>query len=266
MAVNSQVQIVRGTTEKAGAYVGKIGELVYDIDKKTVRALDGATAGGTVLAKEGIKLKTDTEALLKFNAAAEADHSADVSITIDKAALAAKLVSTKADNALSVTTGTGADGLLFVEKQDIDNLIATGEQAIYAKTEGTNKKLATNLKLVYTAATGMLGLYGGSAGTTKIDEVEVPTSLTLLKKVETVVDPSGKPAGTYMHFVFETQSGVDNEVYMSAADFDIYTGGDGIKMNATDDHKIEIDLATAGNQAKIDSGKLLVPTDYGTLD
>lgn len=285
MAVNSQVQILRGSTANASLYVGKIGELVYDIGKKTIRALDGATAGGTPLAKEEITFSTDSEALLLFNADASADLSTDIEITLDTAKvadkvadeiaddgdiakkIAASLVSSKADNGLSVASGTGEDGLLFVTKQEVDGMVATGEQLIYVKTEGTDKKLATNLKIEYTASTGKLAVYGGSAGTTKIGEVEIPTALTVLKKAETVVNPSGKPAGTYMHFVFETQSGTDNEVYLSANDFDIYTAGDGLKLNASDDHKIEASIASTGNQLKLnDSKEMIVPTDYGTLD
>lgn len=270
MAANSHVQILRGETSKAAVYTGYIGELVYDTDKKTVRVMDGTTAGGSVLAKEAIKLKTDTEALLKFNAAAEADHSADISVTVDKTALAAKLVSTKANNALAVASAAGEDNLLYVAAQDTDALIATGEKVIYAKTEGTTKKLATNLQFAYDNVTGKLTVKGGSDGTTQIAEMTIPTSLTLLKTAEVVTDPSGQPQGTYLHFVFATQAGTGHDtadVYVDVTSFiDVYTAGDGLQLNASDNHKFELKLASSGNQAKIDGGALLVPTDYGTLD
>lgn len=285
MAANSHVQILRGDSTKAGAYTGLIGELVYDTTKKTVRVMDGTTAGGSTLAKEAIKLKTDTDALLKFNAAAEADHAADISITLDTAAVADKivdeilddddiakklapgLVSSKTDNALSVASGSGEDGLLFVEALDAEDVVKSGDAILYVNSD---KKIATNMVFDYDKLTGKLTVKGGAAGTTLIKEMEIPTSLTLLKTAEVVTDPVGKDPGTYLHFVFATQAGTGHDtadVYIDVTEFiDVYTAGDGLKLNDSDDHKFELKLASSGNQAKIDSGALLVPTDYGTLD
>lgn len=284
MAIQSHIQILRGETSKAAAYSGFIGELVYDTGKKTVRAMDGTTTGGTILAKEGIKLKTDAEALLKFNTNAEADHSADISITLDTAKVADKvadeivddadiakklapaLVSSKTDNGLSVASGTGEDGLLFVTKMEASDLVGT-DAILFVDS---NDKIATNLQFDYDNTTGKFTVKGGSAGTTLIKEMTIPTSLTLLEKSEVVKNPGGTlPAGTYLKLTFNTQSGTDNIAYINVTDFvDVYTAGDGLTTEVGDDHKFKIFLALTGNQAKFDSvtKALIVPTDYGTLD
>lgn len=280
MAINSNVQILRGSTEKAAAYTGFVGELVYDSGKKTVRAMDGVTAGGSILAKEAIKLKTDTDALLKFNAAAEADHAADISITLDRAAvanavveemekdatipeaLAPLLVSAKEGNAIKIADGDSEDGLLYVEPQDVEALVKSDDAILSV----VNDKIQSTLAFSYTALDGKF-LVTGKDGAT-IYEGVIPTSLTLLKTAEVVTDPEGQPEGTYLHFVFTLQSGAESEVYVNVTSFiDVYTAGDGLKMSADDDHEFELNLAATGNQARIDdSGALLVPTDYGTLD
>jgi len=47
----TQVQIRRGTTAGHSSFTGAIAELTFDTDLKTIRAHDGTTAGGIVLAK-----------------------------------------------------------------------------------------------------------------------------------------------------------------------------------------------------------------------
>lgn len=264
-----QVQQIRGTTTSLSTFTGKPGVIAVDTTKKTLTVHDGATAGGTPLAKEAIKLKTDTDALLLFNGAAEADHGADIAITMDKAKvaevvadeivkdaelakkLAPELVSSDADNAVQV----GADGLLTVG-------VSASDKVVFKDNDG---KIATNLTGDYELATGKFTLKGGSAGSTEIFSVTIPTALTLLKTAELVVDPAGKPAGTYLHFVFDLQSGEESEVYIDVTTLiDIYTAGDGIDVTG---NEISAKLAATGNQISVDDdGALVVPTDYGTLD
>lgn len=50
--MSTQVQRRRGTTAQHSTFTGAVGELTVDTDKKTVVVHDGATAGGTPLAKE----------------------------------------------------------------------------------------------------------------------------------------------------------------------------------------------------------------------
>lgn len=49
--MSTQVQIRRGTTAGHASFTGAVAELTYDSDLKTVRAHDGSTAGGILLAK-----------------------------------------------------------------------------------------------------------------------------------------------------------------------------------------------------------------------
>lgn len=270
-AYEKQIQFLRGSSTACASYTGLAGQLLVDTTKKTLRVLDGTTAGGSVLVNEARKLKTDSENLLKFNAAAEADLSADVSVTVDKTALAAKLVSTKANNAIKIANATGEDNLLYADSFDIDALVGSDEKVLYVKNASGVKTLATNLQFDYDKLTGKLTVKGGSDGTTLIKEMEIPTSLTLLKTAEVVTDPAGQDPGTYLHFVFSTQAGAGHDtadVYVDVTDFiDVYTAGDGLQLNASDDHKFEVKIASAGNLLKLDSSKaLFVPTDFGTLD
>ena len=43
------LQLRRGTTAEADAWVGLVGELFVDVDNKNIRLSDGTTAGGTAL-------------------------------------------------------------------------------------------------------------------------------------------------------------------------------------------------------------------------
>lgn len=264
-----QVQQIRGTTSGLSTFTGKPGVIAVDTTKKTLTVHDGATAGGTPLAKEGIKLKTDTDALFQFNGADEATHASDITITADKAKfaeviaeeivkdgelakkLAPELISSDTDSLAKI----GADGLITVPVNNTDKVLFKDDDG----------KLSTNITGEYEVATGKFILKGGSAGTTEIFSVTIPTALTLLKTAELVVDPAGKPAGTYLHFVFDLQSGQESEVYINVTSLiDIYTAGDGIDVT---ENVISAKLAATGNQISVDdAGALVVPTDYGVLD
>lgn len=50
----------RGTTAQHAAFTGLLAELTVDTDKKTVVVHDGATAGGTPLAKENFPINAQT--------------------------------------------------------------------------------------------------------------------------------------------------------------------------------------------------------------
>ncbi len=50
--MSRQIQIRRGTAAEHENFTGAIGEITMDTTNKTIRVHDGATAGGTVLAKQ----------------------------------------------------------------------------------------------------------------------------------------------------------------------------------------------------------------------
>ena len=64
----TQVQIRRGTTAGHSSFTGAVAELTFDTDLKTVRAHDGSTAGGIVLAKSSdVVLKANITDLTTAN-------------------------------------------------------------------------------------------------------------------------------------------------------------------------------------------------------
>jgi len=63
----TQVQIRRGTTAGHSSFTGAVAELTFDTDLKTVRAHDGSTAGGIVLAKSSDVAAVASNVALKAN-------------------------------------------------------------------------------------------------------------------------------------------------------------------------------------------------------
>ena len=111
MARNTKapVQQYRGSTEQHLAYTGPVGELTVDIVKMTAVVQDGVTVGGHPLAKEARKVIGDGT-IVQVNGGAESTLAQDVTIGLSIAGLAPALVSTDANNGLSV----GSDGKLTV--------------------------------------------------------------------------------------------------------------------------------------------------------
>lgn len=54
-----RIRHIRGTTAEAAAYTGASGELVYDENLRTMRAMDGATPGGAMLERAPYKTVAD---------------------------------------------------------------------------------------------------------------------------------------------------------------------------------------------------------------
>lgn len=276
MAVN-QVQQIRGTTAQTASFTGNEGVISVDTTKKTLVVHDGVTAGGHPLAKESITFSTDSDALLKFNNNTSATLASNIAITMDKAKLTQavideikadddlvkdlvpELVSDDTDNALEISD---SDGKLFVKKQDASALIDADDKIL---STNSDKEIISTLGFSYAAATGKFTVTG--KGGAQVAELTIPSAVTSLKTAEVVVNPSGQPAGTYLHFVFATQSGTDSEMYINVTTLvDTYTAGNGLQLNATDNHKFELKLAATGNMASIDAnGALLVTSDFGDL-
>lgn len=111
------LQLRRGTTAQNDAFTGAEGEVTVDTEKKTLRVHDGATAGGTVLAKKSeipdITGKADKASLAPVATSGKyADLSGtptipDISGKADKASLAA-VATTGAYNDLTGKPTLGA--------------------------------------------------------------------------------------------------------------------------------------------------------------
>lgn len=173
------IQQFRGTTAQHAAYTGKIGELTVDTDKKVVVVQDGVTAGGVPMAREDRKIKGDTH--LKVNSGAEGTLASDLTLTVNMDSLATDLVSTDANNGLSV----GNDNKLFAKSPDASLIIRPSDKILH----DADGKIAADLSMTYHPYSGELKIIGHD-GVTEVATVTVPSSTSVLKGVELV---HGKP-------------------------------------------------------------------------
>lgn len=173
------IQQFRGTTAQHAAYTGKIGELTVDTDKKVVVVQDGVTAGGVPMAREDRKIKGDTH--LKVNGSTEGTLASDLTLTVNMDSLATDLVSTDANNGLSV----GNDNKLFAKSPDASLIIRPSDKILH----DADGKVAADLSMTYHPYSGELKIIGHD-GVTEVATVTVPSSTSVLKGVELV---HGKP-------------------------------------------------------------------------
>lgn len=173
------IQQYRGTTAQHAAYTGKIGELTVDTDKKVVVVHDGVTAGGVPMAREDRKVTGDTH--LKVNSGTEGTLASDLTLTVNMDSLATDLVSTDANNGLSV----GSDSKLYAKAPDANLIIRAGDKILH----DADGKVAADLSMTYHPYSGELKIIGHD-GVTEVATVTVPSSTSVLKGVELV---HGKP-------------------------------------------------------------------------
>lgn len=173
------IQQYRGTTAQHAAYTGKIGELTVDTDKKVVVVHDGVTAGGVPMAREDRKIKGDTH--LKVNGSTEGTLASDLTLTVNMDSLATDLVSTDANNGLSV----GNDNKLFAKSPDASLIIRPSDKILH----DADGMVAADLSMTYHPYSGELKIIGHD-GVTEVATVTVPSSTSVLKGVELV---HGKP-------------------------------------------------------------------------
>ena len=173
------IQQFRGTTAQHAAYTGKIGELTVDTDKKVVVVQDGVTAGGVPMAREDRKIKGDTH--LKVNSGTEGTLAGDLTLTVNMDSLATDLVSTDANNGLSV----GNDNKLFAKSPDASLIIRPSDKILH----DADGKVAADLSMTYHPYSGELKIIGHD-GVIEVATVTVPSSTSVLKGVELV---HGKP-------------------------------------------------------------------------
>lgn len=219
MAVTPSIRPLRGTTDKLEAYkaTAKVGELLINTQTWALALMDGA---GNVhySAKADSAVTGDTVVLV--NAGTNGTVGAPVALSFSATAAAAALLSTDAGNGL----GLGTDNLLKVTSAD--GLVAENDELLHVDASG---KIATGLELDYNTATGEFSVTNHAG--TKVASVTVPTSTSVLRNVDIVVDPSGQPAGTYFEFTWDTADGAGKTLYVDMAQFfDVYTGGDGITV------------------------------------
>lgn len=248
--LSAPFKLKRGATAKVAAYTGPEGEVVIDLGKHTIAVQDGVTAGGHLLVPEARTITPGTGILID-GAATAVDLSDNRTIAVSPAGL----VSAKTGNGLSVASGSGEDGLLYVEAVDPASLIESTDELLHI--DATSGKIATGLDLAYNTTTGKFDITN-HAGTI-IATVTVPSSVSMLQNAEMVVNPAGQPAGTYLHFVFKLADGTTSDLYVDVTSLiDVYTAGAGIDITS---NKVSVDLTANGGlefSAAGDAGTLQV--------
>ena len=131
----TQVQIRRGTTAQHSAFTGASAELTFDTDLKTVRAHDGTTAGGIVLAKASDV--TTAVANLVSSAPATLDTLNEIALALNSDNNFAATVITQLGNKANTTSLTTAN------VAEVTNLYFTNAR-VYSAVTG-NLALKANL-------------------------------------------------------------------------------------------------------------------------
>lgn len=170
------IQQYRGTTEQVAKYTGPVGEIVVDTTKNTVVVQDGTTAGGHALAKEAVAITGDTHVQVNAGANATLADQA-IALTLNMTGIATDLVSTDANNGLTV----GGDGKLFASSPKASLVIAAGDKILKADE---NEKIASQLGVTYDQPSGKLTITGVDG--TEVATATIPSSTSALKGVELV--------------------------------------------------------------------------------
>ena len=148
----TQVQIRRGTTAGHSSFTGAVAELSFDTDLKTIRAHDGTTAGGIVLAKASDV--TTAVANLVNSAPATLDTLNEIALALNSDNNFAATVVTQLGNKANTASLTTAN------VAELTNLYYTNAR-VYSAVTG-NLSLKSNLtdKLNVFAATTSAELAG----------------------------------------------------------------------------------------------------------
>ena len=238
LSLDKHVKWRRGTTTAVNAYAGEAGEFVLDTTKQTVVLLSGTAGTNYPLAKES---KTITAG--------------------DGVALVV--------NGSSVNSTTLADD--FTVKANLADLLSTSS----GLKLDNNGKLALDFTLNYTAATGVVTAIAAD-GTTVLGSTTIPSHTSALASATLETASVGSPvnnqtSGTFIHMVFNLTNGSTSDFYINVTSLiDIYTAGNGLQMNASDDHQFEvkpangIEVTAAGVAVKVkDNEEILIVDSNG---
>lgn len=156
------------------------------------------------------------------------------------------------------TSGTLASDVTI--SVDTANLIAVSDGLL--KTDA-NGKIATDLSMTYNAATGVVNIVGQD-GTTVVATTTIPSSVSALKSVTLETDPTGKPAGTYLHFVYTLSTGTDTDLWVDVTTLvDVYTAADASVTVNGYTIKVNLSATDSGLQLKNDGLAVKLSADTG---
>lgn len=145
------------------------------------------------------------------------------------------------------------DEIEKITVKNTDGSISVAEAAdgttISVKLDNTDKVLTissggvkTNVSLKWDKVTGLQLIGKNSTVITTIPATDFIKD-GMLDKVTLETDPSGQPKGTYLHFVFNADSG-KSDIYLNVTNLiDIYTGGNGVDVDGSNVISAVIDPA-----------------------
>lgn len=188
--MTTALQLRRGTTEQHSTFVGAIGEITVDTDKKTLVVNDGVTQGGTPLAREDslTKFVRHDTAEQRLTGIQQTNVRTNIGLgSVNNTADLDKPVSTATEEALSnklgltggtltgplVLSGNASTPLQAVPKQQVDSLIS---EAItdFSPTVSRGYKLLTSSTVFEVPAdvTSMkVTVVGGGGGGAKTNNI-----------------------------------------------------------------------------------------------
>lgn len=247
----------------------------------SVSAANGITIGGTATAPTvGAKIDTASESFLSVGAEGIKLSGVQVAITAAQTAATqvanSKVASVKSGNAGIVIGGTDTEPTAGIKLSAgagnaaslaVDGLMVTvpvvtpytGKDAVTVTDHEIALKINAADKVLAQGATGLLatiGLSYDSASksiqlTGNDDEVIASVDATpfikdgMLEDVSLEVDPEGQPAGTYLKFTFNTESGKEVIFVNVTSLIDVYVAGNGLSL-AGKTFSVVIDPASEG--------------------
>ena len=212
----TQVQIRRGTTAGHSSFTGAVAELSFDTDLKTIRAHDGTTAGGIVLAKASDV--TTAVANLVNSAPATLDTLNEIALALNSDNNFAATVITQLGNKANTTSLTTAN------VAEVTNLYFTNAR-------------------VYSAVTGNLALKANVVDLTTANVIELNSLYFTNARARQAISTSGctlsysNTTGILSFSQGNTDTineGSTNLYYTNARVFSAVTGNLALKANLTD--------------------------------
>jgi len=214
----TQVQIRRGTTAQHSSFTGASAELTFDTDLKTVRAHDGTTAGGIVLAKASDV--STAVANLVSSAPATLDTLNEIALALNSDNNFAATVITQLSNKANTSSLTTAN------VAEVTNLYFTNAR-VYSAVTG-NLALKANLtdKLNVFAATSsaeLAGIISDETGTGSLVFNASPTFTGTINAAE--ISATGNVTSPFFYSQSDINLKKDIEPIVDALDIVKQLGG-----------------------------------------
>ena len=220
LPLDQHIQWRGGTTAALNKFAGVAREITVDTTKNTLVLLSGTAGTNYPLARESRTITGGAGIQLK-------------------------------KGGVDVASVTLADD--FTVAANLEGIVSTGKGL---KVDATTGKAELDITLDYVAATGVVSVYGDSAKTNLMGSVTIPSHVSSLAVAELLTASTGTPvngqtSGTFIHFQWLLTNSQTSDMYIDVTTLiDVYTVGDGLKVNAQDSKKFEV---KAGNGISADA-------------